>query len=129
MPRQSDERRIPVPQAIAACMGFAAFTVSVVAGLRSGNPVDVILGRAIVAMIASFAGGFAVGLVVDWMVRVEVARIGPVEGDADDFEGSEDLEELTGVDIVDEGEDVFAGDAVETENRSAAGARREKNAA
>ncbi len=129
MPRQSDERRIPVPQAIAACMGFAAFTVSVVAGLRSGNPVDVILGRAIVAMIASFAGGFAVGLVVDWMVRVEVARIGPVEGDADDFEGSEDLEELTGVDIVDEGEDGFAGDAVETENRSAAGARREKNAA
>jgi len=80
-------------------------------------------------MIASFAGGFAVGLVVDWMVRVEVARIGPVEGDADDFEGSEDLEELTGVDIVDEGEDGFAGDAVETENRSAAGARREKNAA
>ena len=129
MPRQSDERRIPVPQAIAACMGFAAFTVSVVAGLRSGNPVDVILGRAIVAMIASFAGGFAVGLVVDWMVRVEVARIGPVEGDADDFEGSEDLEELTGVYIVDEGEDGFAGDAVETENRSAAGARREKNAA
>ena len=129
MPRQSDERRIPVPQAIAACMGFAAFTVSVVAGLRSGNPVDVILGRAIVAMIASFAGGFAVGLVVEWMVRVEVARIGPVEGDADDFEGSEDLEELTGVDIVDEGEDGFAGDAVETENRSAAGARREKNAA
>ena len=129
MPRQSDERRIPVPQAIAACMGFAAFTVSVVAGLRSGNPVDVILGRAIVAMIASFAGGFAVGLVVDWMVRVEVARIGPVEGDADDFEGSEDLEELTGVDIVDEGEDGLAGDAVETENRSAAGARREKNAA
>ncbi|MFM1823533.1 MAG: hypothetical protein RI967_1799 [Planctomycetota bacterium] len=129
MPRSTDERRIPVPQAIAACMGFAAFTVSVVAGLRSGNPVDVILGRAIVAMLASFAGGFAVGLVVDWMVREEIARIGPVEGDADGFDGSEDLDGLTGVDIVDEGEDGFAGEAVETENRSAAGARREKNAA
>lgn len=112
-------------------MGFAAFTVSVVAGLRSGNPVDVILGRAIVAMLASFAGGFAVGLVIDWMVREEVGRVGPADSDAGagEIDGSEDLDGLTGVDIVDEGEDGFAGEAVETENRSAAGARREKNAA
>ncbi|MEY3022706.1 MAG: hypothetical protein RIS86_1904 [Planctomycetota bacterium] len=111
-------------------MGFAAFAVSVFAGMRSGNPVDVILGRAILAMLVSFAGGFAVGLVADWLVREEVRRISPLEdAGAGEHEPSVDLDGLTGVDVIEEDDEEVAGDAVETENRSAAGARREKNAA
>ncbi|MEY3142144.1 MAG: hypothetical protein RLY21_637 [Planctomycetota bacterium] len=67
--------RIPIPQAAAGCTAFAAFSVSVIVGTAAGNPADVILGRALLAMLCGFAAGFAVGIVCDWLVAQEVARL------------------------------------------------------
>ena len=75
--------RIPVPQAAAGCTAFAAFSVSVIVGTTAGYPVDVILSRALIAMLCGFAAGFMVGIVCDWLVGQEVARLeAAVEEDA-----------------------------------------------
>lgn len=70
-------------------------------------------------MVAGFAGGFALGLVCDWIVREEVARIDEdLEVDAArdasaGRAGSEvDLDGLTGVDVIeDEPETLASGGA------------------
>lgn len=67
--------RIPIPQAAAGCTAFAAFSVSILVGLSAGNPADVVLSRALLAMVLGFAGGFLVGIVCDWLVAQEIARI------------------------------------------------------
>lgn len=67
--------RIPIPQAVAGCTAFAAFSVSIAVGVLSGNPTATVLERALIAMLCGFAGGFAIGLVCDWLVAQEVARI------------------------------------------------------
>jgi hypothetical protein len=111
--------RIPIPQAAAACTGFAAFSVSVFVGIASDNPSSTVIARALLAMVAGFAGGFALGLVCDWIVREEVARIDEdVEVDAArdasaGRAGSEvDLDGLTGVDVIeDEPETLATGGA------------------
>jgi len=57
----------PLPQAIAACVAFAAFAVSIVVGLASDNPTETVLTRALVSLGCGAFGGFAVGLVCDWL--------------------------------------------------------------
>jgi hypothetical protein len=109
--------QIPIPQAAAACTAFAAFAVSVFVGIASENPATTILGRALLAMVAGFAGGFALGLVCEWIVREEVARVerefagdavgvGAGEsvrnGRAGDAGAEVDLDGLTGVDVIEE---------------------------
>ena len=123
--------RIPIPQAVGACTGFAAFTVSVIVGISSSNPVETVLSRALLAMAAAFAGGFLLGLVCDWIVSEEVARIeDAVQADAEDRAAREvDLDGLTGVDVLEDDVESMASRAVRTENRDAVGRRREKNAA
>jgi len=50
---------------IAGCAGLCGFTVAVLAGLAADNPMDVILGRAIVANIACYLVGGVIGYVMD----------------------------------------------------------------
>jgi hypothetical protein len=101
--------RIPIPQAAAACTGFAAFSVSMFVGIASDNPSTTVMTRALLAMVAGFVGGFTLGLVCDWIVREEIARIDEsLEADAAQDAragraGAEvDLDGLTGVDVIEE---------------------------
>lgn len=128
---RTPQPRIPIPQAAASCTGFAAFAVAIVVGLWSSNPVDIVLGRALIAMLAGAAGGFAVGLVCDWLVNQEVARIAASMDLADDADRSanERADGLTGVDVIEDGDEQFASARVESENREAGKYPREKNAA
>jgi len=111
--RLGSSSRVPLPQAIAACIAFAAFAVSILVGIVSGNPMEVILMRALISMVVAFAGGFAVGLVCDWMVgqetrrieqsmRAEVAESQRAEVDLEGLTG------LTGVDVIEEDEKSLA---------------------
>jgi hypothetical protein len=120
MPR-TPQPRIPIPQAAASCTGFAAFAVAIIVGLWSSNPTDVVIGRALVSMLVGAAGGFAVGLVCDWLVNQEVARIAASMEVADhDGESANEREDgLTGVDVLEDGNDSFASARVESENREA----------
>lgn len=67
--------RIPIPQAAAGCTAFAAFSVSVFVGTAAGNPVEVVLSRGLLAMAMGFGGGFVVGIVCDWLIAQETARL------------------------------------------------------
>jgi hypothetical protein len=128
MPRlKAAPARIPIPQAVAACTAFAAFAVSLLAGVHAGNPMDTILSRALIAMASGFAGGFAVGLVCDWMVG---QRLAVIDRELARFESANvDDEGLTGVDIVDEGDEGLAPASIQSETRRAGGRASEKNAA
>ena len=95
------KHQIPIPQAAAACTAFAAFSVSILVGIASDNPVTTVLSRALFAMVAGFAGGFLVGLVCDWLVREEITRV--EKGMTEDSAASEvGLDGLTGVDVIEE---------------------------
>lgn len=102
--------RVPLPQAIAACIAFAAFAVSILVGIVSGNPMEAILTRALISMVVAFAGGFAVGLVCDWMVGQETRRIEQsMRAELAESQRAEvDLEGLTGVDVIEEDEKSLA---------------------
>ena len=50
---------------IAATFSLAAFSVSVVTGLAVDNPADVVLSRALGAMVITFAVGSLLGLVLE----------------------------------------------------------------
>lgn len=105
--------RIPIPQAAAGCTAFAAFAVSVIVGTAAGNPFDVILTRALLAMVCGFAAGFAVGIVCDWLVAQEVSRLeAAVEEDAKAIEA--------------EREGRYAPEAVEVLDEEALGAVEER---
>lgn len=67
--------RVPIPQAAAGCTAFAAFSVSIIVGVSAGNPTETVLVRALLAMLMGCGFGFAVGLVCDWLVAQEVARL------------------------------------------------------
>lgn len=67
--------RIPIPQAAAGCTAFAAFSVAAFVGAGSGNPLDVVLTRALLAMLGGFGVGFVVGIICDWIVVQEVSRL------------------------------------------------------
>ena len=118
-----------MPQAIGACAGFAAFSVSIVVGISSQNAVETVLSRALLAMLVAFVGGFAIGLVCDWIVTQQLELIDS-ESDTETADGAErtdDTDGLTGVDILDEADQRVASRAVQSENREAVGRRREKN--
>ncbi|MFM7260209.1 MAG: hypothetical protein ACKO3W_06355 [bacterium] len=102
--------RVPLPQAIAACIAFAAFAVSVFVGVISGNPVEAILTRALISMVIAFCGGFAVGLVCDWMVGQETRRIEQaMRAELAEQQAAEvGLDGLTGVDVIEEDENAVA---------------------
>lgn len=132
MPRLSRQPpRVPIPQAAGACTAFAAFSVSVLVGIASDNPTETVLLRAIMALVAGFAGGFLVGLVCDWIVGQQVAAIEASSADAGaaDRAGRAAADGLGDVEILEEDDATMAASAVQSENREAVGARREKNAA
>jgi hypothetical protein len=114
--------QIPIPQAAAACTAFAAFSVSILVGLSSDNPATTVLSRALVAMVAGFAGGFAIGLVCDWLVREEISRVeSEFENRAAAESSSEvDLGGLTGVDIIEEPASALDSARVESDDRPGA---------
>lgn len=60
--------------AIGACFAFAAFVVAVLAGLFAGNTVEMILTRALLALIVCYPIGLAMGMVCGRIVR-EQARV------------------------------------------------------
>ena len=124
-------KQIPIPQAAAACTAFAAFSVSIFVGIASDNPVETVLSRALIALIAGFVVGFIVGLVCDWIVHEEITRVeNRMEADSAASVASEvDLDGLTGVDVVDESPDSMDASSDQMEPREAVGRRREKNAA
>jgi len=117
--------QIPIPQAAAACTAFAAFSVSILVGLSSDNPATTVLSRALVAMVAGFTGGFAIGLVCDWLVREEISRVeSEFENRAAAESSSEvDLGGLTGVDIIEEPASALDSARVESDDRSGAAVR------
>jgi len=122
------KHQIPIPQAAAACTAFAAFSVSILVGIASDNPVATVLSRALFAMVAGFAGGFLVGLVCDWLVREEITRV--EKGMAEDSAASEvGLDGLTGVDVIEEDDASVAEPSSQSESSDAVGRRREKSAA
>lgn len=98
--------RIPIPQATAGCCGFAAFSVASFAGAISGNPIDVVLSRAMIALVCGFVGGFLIGIVCDWIVGQEVSRIeAVVEEDTKEIEAAAaSRSTLEGVEVLDEEE-------------------------
>ena len=55
-------RRIP-PTTIAGLFGLAAFAVAILAGLTSGNSAQSVLTRALLAMLACYPIGLAVGMI------------------------------------------------------------------
>jgi hypothetical protein len=96
--------RIPIPQAAAGCTAFAAFSVAVFVGAWSSNPLDVVLTRALLAMLGGFGAGFVVGIVCDWIVAQEVSRIeAAVEEDTKAIEADvAGRNTLEGVEVLDE---------------------------
>jgi hypothetical protein len=96
--------RVPIPQAIAGCTGFAAFAVASLVGGMSSNPLDVVLTRALIALLCGFAGGFLIGLICGWIVDQEVARIeSVVEEETKAIEaGVAGRNALEGVEVLDE---------------------------
>lgn len=108
--RRGSPNQVPLPQAIAACIAFGAFAVSILVGIVSGNPMEAILTRALISMVVAFAGGFAVGLVCDWMVGQETRRIEQsMRAELAESQRAEvDLDGLTGVDVIEEDEKSMA---------------------
>jgi hypothetical protein len=96
--------RVPIPQAIAGCTGFAAFAVASLVGGMSSNPLDVVLTRALIALLCGFVGGFLIGLICGWIVDQEVARIeSVVEEETKAIEaGVAGRNALEGVEVLDE---------------------------
>lgn len=54
---------------MAGCLAMAAFAVAIIAGLASGNPAVLVLGRALVAMILCYPVGFVVGIVCERVIE------------------------------------------------------------
>lgn len=123
--------RPPLPQAIAACIGFGAFAVSIAVGVLAGNPVEAILTRALVSMVVAFVGGFAVGLVCDWMVGQETRRIEQdMRAELAERNASEvGLDGLTGVDVIEDDAETLASQSNQSERLNADERRGEKLAA
>lgn len=96
--------QIPIPQAVAACTAFAAFSVSVFVGLAAENPTSTVLLRALFAMLVGFCGGFMIGLVCDWIVNKEIARVeaGVVVDPSLAMQQDVGPDGMTGVDVIEE---------------------------
>ncbi len=134
---KKQQSQIPIPQAVGACTAFAAFSVSIMVGLAAENPSDTVLGRALIAMALGFAGGFMIGMVCEWIVEQEIARVeSRLETEAAASAASEvsslaevGLDGLTGVDVIDEEPVGVAMQGAQSEDRDGLSRRKEKNAA
>ncbi len=62
------------PQSVAAALGMLAFSVCILAGLWVGNPVSVILSRALAGMVVFTIIGLATGWAAQIVVREHVSR-------------------------------------------------------
>lgn len=72
---------------VAGCFALAAFAVAIVAGLATGNPPHVVMWRALLALVACYPVGLAVGLVAQHIVEqhVEAHRVAnPDTSDGDE---------------------------------------------
>jgi hypothetical protein len=105
--------------------------VSIVVGVSAGNPVEAILTRALVSMVVAFVGGFAVGLVCDWMVGQETRRIEQdMRAELAERNASEvGLDGLTGVDVIEDDAETLASQSNQSERLNADERRGEKLAA
>jgi len=59
---------------IAASAGLSGFAVGLIAGLASDNPAEVILARALVALIGCQIVGWVVGIVGERVIRSALAQ-------------------------------------------------------
>jgi len=134
---KKQQPQIPIPQAVGACTAFAAFSVSIMVGLAAENPSDTVLGRALIAMALGFAGGFVIGMVCEWIVDQEIARVeSRLETESAASAASEvsslaevGLDGLTGVDVIEEEPVGVAAQRAQSEDRERRSGRKEKNAA
>lgn len=93
-----------------ACLGLLVFSGMILRGLSVGNPVDVILSRALIGLFAGVAIGVTLGRVGAVVVRDNLPEPEPkpepatVEADVDAAEGDDsapiDSAELSDVEIV-----------------------------
>jgi tetrahydromethanopterin S-methyltransferase subunit C len=63
------------PTTIAGCLALAAFAVAVVAGLATSNAASTVLMRAIIAMIACYPIGLAIGLIAQRVVQDQIRAV------------------------------------------------------
>lgn len=64
-----------VARLVASSFSLVAFAVAVLVGLRTGNPADAILLRAVVSMVIAAVAGWTVGLVIEHVVRTHMRKI------------------------------------------------------
>lgn len=122
---KKSKAQIPIPQAVGACTAFAAFSVSIAVGLAAENPSDTVLSRALIAMACGFGAGFVIGLVCEWIVEQEIARVElrlETESAASAALGGSDgaevgLDGLTGVDVIEEEPTPMAAQSAQSETR------------
>lgn len=58
---------------IAACCALAGFAIAIIVGLAAENPADVVLVRALVALVACKLLGWIIGSIGEWTVRSSIA--------------------------------------------------------
>jgi hypothetical protein len=76
-----------VSKVMAGCFSMAAFAVAIIAGLTSGNPAILVLGRALVAMILCYPIGYVIGIVCERVIALHVGEYEkrhPVPADEED---------------------------------------------
>lgn len=66
---------IPIARLVAVGFALVAFAVAIVAGLSAGNPAEAILLRAVMCLLGAWIAGFAIGLVLEHVVRIETRKI------------------------------------------------------
>ena len=59
---------------IAASLGLGAFAVSIIAGMAADNPLDQVLSRALVALVACVVVGSVLGTAAEWAIRQHIAQ-------------------------------------------------------
>lgn len=67
--------KVPIAALVAGALGASGFSLAIVAGLLSENDASSIFFRATVALVACALAGYAVGLIFEWLVRMESARL------------------------------------------------------
>jgi len=97
-----------VSKVMAGCFSMAAFAVAIIAGLSSGNPAVLILGRALIAMVLCYVVGLVVGVICERVIALhmqEHAEKHPLptsndEGRAEQSDASADTQEAEDVLVV-----------------------------
>lgn len=60
---------------IAACLGLSGFAVAVASGLAADNPADIVLTRALIALVACQVIGLLIGIAAERVVRERIAYL------------------------------------------------------